>query len=122
MARPVCHVLEEILQAITGIEDALAGKSFADFEASWLLRHGVQRGVEIISEGCRHLPDDLTTRHPAIPWQRIRASRNVLRHEYFRIADDVIWAVVIVEPPRLKRVILDEQRSLDVANEGRRPS
>ena len=50
MARKVRPVLQEMLTAIEGIETAITGKTFADFQSEWLLRHGVQRGIEIISE------------------------------------------------------------------------
>ena len=51
MARKVRPVLQEILIAVEGIETAVAGRSFADFQREWLLRHGIQRGIEIISGG-----------------------------------------------------------------------
>lgn len=113
MARSVRPVLADILEAIEGVERATAGKSFAEFKSDWLLRHGVQRAIEIISEACRHLPDDLLDRRPEIPWRKIRATGNVLRHEYFRIADDVIWSVVTSELPALKTAILDLQDTVD---------
>jgi uncharacterized protein with HEPN domain len=47
MARKARPVLNEILKAIEGIQNALAGKTFEDFELDWLLNHGVQRGIEI---------------------------------------------------------------------------
>ncbi|MGG2475869.1 HepT-like ribonuclease domain-containing protein, partial [Rhizobium sp. BR5] len=28
------------------------------------------------------------------PWKQIRGIGNILRHEYHKIADDVVWAVV----------------------------
>jgi uncharacterized protein with HEPN domain len=56
MARKIGPVIQEILAAIEGIEAALAGKTFTDFQNDWLLRHGVQRGIEIISEASRHIP------------------------------------------------------------------
>jgi hypothetical protein len=46
MARKIRPVLQEVLAAIQGIEGAIAGKTFADFQNEWLLRHGVQRGIE----------------------------------------------------------------------------
>lgn len=69
-------------------------KSLADFERYWLLRLAVQRALEIISEAARHLPDDLLTLAPDVPWKQIRGIGNILRHEYHKIADEVIWAVV----------------------------
>ena len=59
MPRQVAPVLAEILGAIEGIEQVVAGKTLADFEGEWLLKHGVQRGIEIISEAARHIPPDL---------------------------------------------------------------
>jgi uncharacterized protein with HEPN domain len=64
MARKIRPVLQEMLVALEGIETAIAGKSFADFQSEWLLRHGVQRGIEIISEASRHIPPSLLANCP----------------------------------------------------------
>jgi hypothetical protein len=45
--------LRAILDATDGIQAAVRGKSLDDFSADWLLRHGVQRGIEIVSEAAR---------------------------------------------------------------------
>jgi uncharacterized protein with HEPN domain len=37
-----------------------------------------------------------------VPWKKIRGLGNVLRHEYHKIADDVIWAVVVDNIAQLK--------------------
>jgi len=66
MARNIRPVLQDILMAIQGIEAAIAGKTFAAFQSEWLLRHGVQRGIEIISEASRHLPEALLASRPEI--------------------------------------------------------
>jgi uncharacterized protein with HEPN domain len=66
MTRKVAPVLDEILKAIAGIQAALLGKTFADFEHEWLLNHGVQRGIEIVSEASRHLPAELKATRPEI--------------------------------------------------------
>lgn len=105
MARSPAPVLSDILAAIAGIEHAIAGKSYEQFKADWLVRHAVQRAIEIISEACRHLPDHLLAPYAEVPWAKIRASGNVLRHEYFRVADDVIWSVIVDELPALKAAI-----------------
>lgn len=104
--RKLGAVVAEMLDAIEGIERACAGKSFDEFRGDWLLRHGVQRGIEIVSEAARHLPDDVLAKRPEIPWAKIRAAGNVLRHEYFRVADDVVWSVVVDELRPLKMAVL----------------
>jgi len=113
MARKVGPVLDEILKAIAGIETAIAGKTFVDFERDWLLRHGVQRGIEIISEASRHLPDQLKVQHPKIRWPAIAGIGNVLRHEYHSISNKVIWEVACDELPPLKKAAEALFRALD---------
>jgi uncharacterized protein with HEPN domain len=84
----------------------------ADFESDWLLRHGVQRGIEILSEACRHLPDSLLETRPEVPWKQVRGIGNLLRHEYHRIADDLIWAVVTNNLSPLREAIEALQHDL----------
>jgi uncharacterized protein with HEPN domain len=91
-----------MLAAIHGIEAAITGKTFTDFQSEWLLRHGVQRGIEIISEASRHLPAALLASRPEIPWDQVKGIGSVLRHEYHRISDKVIWAVAVERLPSLK--------------------
>ena len=100
--RKIGPVLAEIREAIEGIETHTVGKSLADFQQDWLLRLAVQRALEIISEAARHIPDELLIHAPDVPWKRIRGIGNILRHEYHKIADDVIWAVVIENIAPLK--------------------
>ena len=112
MARKIHPVLQEMLVAIQGIETAIAGKTFADFQSEWLLRHGVQRGIEIVSEASRYLPPSLLARHPEIPWAQVKGIGSVLRHEYHRISDRVIWTLVIERLPPLKQAIEAMQTAL----------
>ena len=102
MARKTGPVLQKILTAIQGIESAIAGKTFADFQSEWLLRHGIQRGIEIISEASRHLPPSLLASRPEVPWDQVKGIGSVLRHEYHRISDKVIWTVAAERLPALK--------------------
>ena len=91
LIRPALHA---ILAAIEGIEAAVAGRTFDDFASDWLLRHGVQRGIEIISEAARRIPIALQATQPQIPWAQIMGIGNVLLHEYHRVSDIVVWNVV----------------------------
>lgn len=112
MPRKIRPVLQEMCEAIDGIETALAGKTFVDFQQDWLLRHGVQRGIEIISEASRHLPTALLARHPEIPWDQVKGIGSILRHEYHRISDKVIWIVAVERLAPLKAAIEVMQASL----------
>lgn len=109
LARPA---LQAIREAIEGLENATRGKTIEDYHSDWLLRHGIQRGIEIISEAARRVPSELLASHPEIPWAQITGIGNVLRHEYHRISDPVIWNVVQSHLRPLKLAIVAIETNL----------
>jgi uncharacterized protein with HEPN domain len=106
MERLVRPALRAVLEAIDGIESATKDTSLADYSADWLLRHGVQRGIEIVSEAARRIPSELQETQPQIPWSQIAGIGNILRHEYHRVSDSIIWNVVQDYLPALKLAVL----------------
>ena len=112
MARRVAPVLADMLEAISGIEAAVKDMDFTTFRNHWTVRHAVQRGIEIISEAARRLPDDLLAEYTDLPWKEIKGVGNILRHEYHRVSDQIIWTTVQDELPRLKTAV---QQMLDKA-------
>jgi uncharacterized protein with HEPN domain len=113
MERLVRPAIRAIVDAIDGIDGATKGKTLDDFAAEWLLRHGVQRGIEIISEAARRFPPELQVAQPQIPWPQVLGIGNVLRHEYHRISDTVIWNVVQNYLPPLRAAVIAIDASLD---------
>ncbi len=105
MARKIGHLLPDILEAIEHIEHATRGKPLPEFEASWEMRWLVQRGIEIISEASRGIPDAAKDLRPEITWKKVAGIGNVLRHDYAGIADGILWGVVHDELPKLKTAI-----------------
>lgn len=70
--------------------------------------YAVTRCLEIISEASRRLPDDLKTRHPAVPWRQIAGAGNVYRHDYEDVAARFVWTTLRVDLPSLRAVIRHE--------------
>jgi uncharacterized protein with HEPN domain len=103
--RRIEPILAEIIEALDGIGAAANGETADDFETDWLLRRGVERGIEIFSEAARHTPDELLEAAPEIPWKQIRGIGNVLRHEYHKTSDAIVWAVVTENLPPLRQAI-----------------
>lgn len=62
---------------------------------NWLLQRGIERGLEIISEAVRHVPDHLLAQESSIAWQDIRSIGNLIRHEYHRVEPAIVWSVVV---------------------------
>jgi uncharacterized protein with HEPN domain len=79
-ASPILR-LTDIIEDITHIRAETAGVPLDVFEADWRKRWLVERGIEIISEASRQLPDELKARHPEIPWRQVADIGSILRHE-----------------------------------------
>lgn len=107
MARDIHLILDDILGTIELVENKLVDKTRDDLNADEFLKLGIQRAIEIISEASKHIPTELLEHAPHIQWRSIRGMGNVLRHEYHRIADDVIWDVVRHDLSPLKAAVLE---------------
>jgi uncharacterized protein with HEPN domain len=59
------------------------------------------RAYEIMGEGVRHLPDELKTANPDIPWTTMAAVRNRIAHAYFGIDDTILFATIAEEVKEL---------------------
>lgn len=58
------------------------------------------------------MPADIQALRPEVPWAKVRAIGNVLRHEYHSLSDRIIWGVVIDELPRLRVAVEAIQATL----------
>lgn len=110
MGRPPPPVarLNDIADAIELIFAEMTDVTLEAFEGDRRKRWLVERGIEIISEASRHLPAALKHRYPKVPWRKVAGIGNVLRHEYQRIAYDILWHLVKEELPPLERVCREE--------------
>ena len=97
--------LEDILDAIDEARRFTAGMSFDEYRADPLVRRGVERCIEIISEASRHIPQDRKAEHPQIPWRNIADIGNVLRHGYRIVDQGIIWSVVRHHLPPLRAAV-----------------
>ena len=86
--------LHDILAAISGIRETVGGLRFENYETVWWIKHACERGIEIISEASRHLPEELKQTAPEVPWRQIAGIGNVLRHEYSSISNHVMWDII----------------------------
>src|SRR4029077_14090924 len=99
--RIVAPRLADIIEAIERIRRVLDGVTLEAFEQDWEKRWLVERGIEILSEASRHLPDEMKTRRPNIPWSKVAGIGNILRHDYDHIAPDVLWKLAQDDLPLL---------------------
>lgn len=86
--------IEDILEAIHKTQRYVSGLSFDEFRADEKVVDAVVRNLEVIGEAARHIPPEVESRHPGVPWGEMRGMRNILAHEYFGINLSILWHTV----------------------------
>ena len=98
--------LRDILQSIDRIEEFLVGMGLADYENDFKTQSAVERQMQIITEAAIRLGDDAEAICPGLDWKGIRGMGNILRHEYHRVDDRIVWNTVKTELPPLRAAVL----------------
>jgi len=83
--------LRDIVDAIDQIDLLLEGKDFSDLLQDRAMKAAFERFLEITSEASRHVPTELKTEAPQIPWHLVAGIGNHLRHAYHRVDAEILW-------------------------------
>ena len=86
--------VQDILESIRKIQEYTKGASLESLQADRKTVDAVVRNLTIIGEATRHVPVEIQTRYPAIPWDDMRDMRNVVVHEYFRVSYPILWHTI----------------------------
>jgi uncharacterized protein with HEPN domain len=97
--------VRHILEAIGEIEGVLANTTYDAFASDRVLRAAVERFLERISEATRHIPDDVKTQAPAIPWKTIIDFGNRLRHAYHSVDPKIVWQIATTDLEPLRNFV-----------------
>lgn len=93
MVRTLAARLADMAEAMAEIESILSHHTVTSFAASKQAQWAVERGLEIISEASRAIPEQQKAAFATIPWPRIAGLGNMLRHEYQHIEPLLIWNI-----------------------------
>ncbi|MGA3023357.1 MAG: HepT-like ribonuclease domain-containing protein [Bryobacteraceae bacterium] len=94
--------LNDVLEALDRIANAIACRSEADFLADETLCYAIAQKLTIIGEAVARLSPELTVRHQWVPWSDIVGLRNILVHEYFGIHWPLVWQTGADQAPVLR--------------------
>jgi len=93
--------ITDMLQSIEHITAYTQDITQSEFEADQKTIDAVLRNLEIIGEAARHVPENITTKSPDMPWDEMRAMRNIVIHEYFGVNLNIIWHTTQVNLPSI---------------------
>ncbi len=97
--------LQDILDSASDISAFIRGMDFDKFMADKRTRLAVTRGLEVIGEAVKSLPEGLRTRHPEVNWHQAMAMRDRLIHAYFGASDRIIWDTVVNDLPKMEEQV-----------------
>jgi uncharacterized protein with HEPN domain len=103
MSKSASKRLLDAVEACAAVAEFTAGKDFAAYASSALLRSAVERQFEIIGEAlgkAAQLDAKLLTDLPDLP--KIVALRNRLIHGYDSVDDEIVWDIVQSKLPALE--------------------
>lgn len=96
--------LLHISEAITKIEGYSKDVTLKIFVSNPLINDAILLQFMIIGEAINSVETEILEKYP-YPWYKVRAFRNLIAHEYFKIKLDAVWDIVIKDIPELKKVI-----------------
>jgi uncharacterized protein with HEPN domain len=105
--------LNDIVANIDAIAAYTAGMAEERFAADAKTRDATQHCLLRISEAAVKLDDLAEQLAPDQPWRDIRGLGNRLRHEYDRIEPTIIWKIVTVDLPALRRACEDALKQIE---------
>ena len=111
-------VVKKIIEYCDDIKDYMnqVNATYEVYLANKMFRSAVDMCILQIGELTKRLSDDFKAQHSEIPWQSIKAMRNVLVHEYEEVNLESAWEDLTEDVPELKaqlEKILEVEGGLD---------
>ncbi len=100
------HILDESNYRTTRSQ----GLNREKFLQDETLKRAFVRGLEIIGEAAKQIPEPARKRFPQIEWHAVAEMRDRLIHSYFGVDYDIVWDVAATKIPTLTQQV---QRLLD---------
>jgi uncharacterized protein with HEPN domain len=97
--------LADIDDACRDVVHFLADVTIDDWVDSRMLQFAVLQRLTVIGEAARHIDAAVQERYPQVPWQDLRAFRNLAVHDYFAVEWPLVWGIARRQVPDLRRQV-----------------
>lgn len=97
-------VLLHILSYCNEIEHTIRtfGREYDIFAGNSIYLNAVSMCVLQIGELTTHFTEDFKETYHEIPWNQMKALRNVVAHNYGKIEKEILWDTLLTDIPKLK--------------------
>lgn len=93
--------LDDMIKFASKVLSYTDGIDQKSFMTSSLTYDATLRNLELLGEAATHIPEDVRSTYPEIPWRMIIATRNRLIHGYMGIDEDILWNIIQKDIPEL---------------------
>ena len=104
--------VEHVLESIDAIIEFSTGMSREELDSNRLKQSAIVREIEIIGEAVKNMSDELKGKHKEVEWREIVGTRDKMIHHYFGVDLDIIWNIVRINIPDLKKKMLRIKKCL----------
>jgi uncharacterized protein with HEPN domain len=94
------------LEAIDAARECTQDLDEAGLRTDRVRRLALLSTLTIIGEAVARLPQEVMDSHPEVPWNQMRAMRNVVVYEYFTVDTDALWQTAVNDLPPLEPVLV----------------
>ncbi|MFQ6071915.1 MAG: DUF86 domain-containing protein, partial [Methanosarcinales archaeon] len=97
--------LLDIYNACNQILKYTKGINKREFMENEEKQDAIVRNLEILGEAVKNISETFREKHPEVQWKEIARTRDKLIHFYFGVDYDVVWDIITVDIPRLKKQV-----------------
>jgi uncharacterized protein with HEPN domain len=99
--------IADILEAVQDSLEITRAMDYETFSRDRRTLKAVLYNLAVIGEAARKVPEEITSKYPAIPWREMGDMRNVVIHEYFGIDVSILWETIKNELPLIENRLKD---------------
>lgn len=95
--------IEDMQRAVERILAYTEGATFESFADDERTVDAVLRNLAVLGEAAARVTDETRALAPDIEWGRIVRSRHIIVHDYFGVDLEIVWRILTVHLPPLRR-------------------
>lgn len=92
-----------MLEAARRILAFTEGMDFNSFSRDLKTSDAVLRNLQVLGEAAKMISSETRDAYSEVEWSKIIRSRHIVVHEYFGVDFEIVWRIVEVHIPVLKR-------------------